>query len=403
MQLEEFRYVTTPVYQTGATLNAIAAELPFTGVSFSQQLNSVGTFQGHVLLSGLNSEYLNVYDGTVPGQYILWVLYTDPYGVTTPIWSGVIWSREYDSANQTLSISAQEMMSLYNRRLISTTQDYSDNPSDPLGYDPAYIAYELMAYAEGLTHGNTGLTQNLATTGYRTKKLYEGYQLKSVYQAIKDLSSQFFDFAIKPYLDASGNLYNQFTIGTNTSTPNPPAPEGGWLGRIYDPTDLTTIVFQFPGNLVSYNFPEDASSAANKLYGLGYGNNDSKIIAIAIDPTKIGASGTWPLLEATTNFTDIGDLQLLQDLTLGQLNAISYPPTTIQIVIPTYIDPVLTQYQIGDQVRLDIKDDYFPNGISFGADDDALRIVGITVNPGENGPARATLTLTRQAATGTVS
>ena len=467
MQVEEFRYVITPVFQSQSSYNQIVAELPFTGVSFSQQLNSVGTFQGHVLLSGLNTTALNVYDSTVPGQHILWVIYTDPFGNTTPVWSGIIWGRDYDSVSQTLSISAQEMMSLYNRRLISTTKDYSTNPSDPLGYDPAYIAYQLMTYAEGLQHGNTGLTQNSATTTYRTKKKYEGYQLKSVYQAIKDLSANFFDFAIKPYLDGSGNLYNKFTIGTN-------GPHGGFLGSVYDANSYILPVFQFPGNLVGYHFPEDASAAANKLYGLGYGDNTSRIGAIAKDADKINtynvsyatgtgtavtytvnfttashftvgtkiqvydvtpsqyngtfvitgitsttftvastatgvyltggkAVGLWPLLESTANYTDVADVQLLKDLTLGQLEATSYPPTTIQIILPPYIDPVFTSYHIGDEVRLDIRDDYFPNGISFGGDAQPLRIMAINVQPGENGPARVTLTLTRQLAAGEVS
>jgi hypothetical protein len=134
------------------------------------------------------------------------------------------------------------------------------------------------------------------------------------------------------------------------------------------------------------------------LYGLGYGANNSKILATAIDPSKI-TTGDWPLLEDTANYTDIGDLQLLKDLTLGQLNAISYPPTTIEIVIPTYIDPIYTSYAVGDQVRLDIQDDYFPSGLNG----EVLRIMAISVSPGENGPSRVTITLTRLLAAGTVT
>jgi hypothetical protein len=157
-------------------------------------------------------------------------------------------------------------------------------------------------------------------------------------------------------------------------------------------------VFQFPGNVLEYKFPEDASSAANKLYGLGYGDNSSSLRATAIDPALIGTSGTWPLLEDTASYTDIPDAQLLRDLTLGQLNATSYPPTTLEIVIPPYVDPYYTQYEIGDEARININDDFFPNGYT-----DVMRIVAITVNPGENGPSRITLTLTRQLAAGTVS
>lgn len=201
MAQAEFRYVTTNLWQSGSTANPIISELPFTGVNFTSQLNSVGTFQGHVLLSGINSESSNAYDGTIPGKTILWVLYTDPVSFTSiPVWSGVIWAREYDSTTQTLSISAQEMMSLYNRRRISTTKDYSNT-----NYDPTYIAQKLMQYAEGLTHGKTGLdtTFHVGATPFVTKKKYEAYELKSVYQAVKDLAAQYFDFAIKPGTDGN--------------------------------------------------------------------------------------------------------------------------------------------------------------------------------------------------------
>ena len=370
----------TALWQSGSTPNPIIAELPFTDVNFTQQLNSIGTFQGHVLLSGLNTDNLNVYNGTIPGKTILWVLYTDPVSmVSVPVWSGVIWAREYDSSSQTLSIGAQEMMSLYNRRRISTTKDYGNT-----FYDPMYIAYELMKYAEALPHGKTGLTYNTNTSIYNTKKLYEGYELKSVYQAIKDLAANFFDFKIAP-LVVGGNLINRFYLGDP-------------LGTVYSASSLLAPVFQFPGNLVEYKFPEDATGAANKLYGLGYGANNSKILATAIDPAKI-TTGDWPLLEDTANYTDIGDLQLLKDLTLGQLNAISYPPTTIEVVIPPYIDPIYTSYNIGDQVRMDIQDDYFPSGLNG----EILRIMAISVSPGENGPSRVTLTLTRLLAAGTVT
>jgi hypothetical protein len=376
----EFRYVMTALWQSGSTPNPIIAELPFTDVNFTQQLNSIGTFQGHVLLSGLNTDNLNVYNGTIPGKTILWVLYTDPVTmVSIPVWSGVIWAREYDSSSQILSIGAQEMMSLYNRRRISTTKDYGNT-----FYDPMYIAYELMKYAEALPHGKTGLTYNTNTSVYATKKLYEGYELKSVYQAIKDLAANFFDFKIAP-LVSGGNLINRFYLGDP-------------LGVTYSASDLLASVFQFPGNLVEYKFPEDATGAANKLYGLGYGANNSKILATAIDPAKI-TTGDWPLLEDTANYTDIGDLQLLKDLTLGQLNAISYPPTTIEVVIPPYVDPIFTSYNIGDQVRMDIQDDYFPSGLNG----EILRIMAISVSPGENGPSRVTLTLTRLLAAGTVT
>jgi hypothetical protein len=361
---------------TATAPNLIISELPMTGVNFSSQLNSIGTFQGHVLLSGFNTQSANVYDGTIPAKTILWVLYTDPITFTTiPVWSGVIWGREYDSASQTLSISAQEMVSLYNRRRISTTKTYATFT------DPAVIARQLLQYTEALSHGNTGLTYNTATTVYSTKNVYEGYQLKSVYQAIKDLASRFFDFRIAPYWNlTTGTLYNEFQVG---------------VGSDYNAT--FSPIFQFPGNVIEYKFPEDGSSAVNKLYGLGYGANSQKLLINYIDPALIGTNGTWPLLEDSASYTDIPDIDLLKSLTKGQLDATSYPPTTVEIVIPPYVDPYYSGYTVGDEARVNIKDDFFPGGL-----DTILRIVAISVNPGETGPSRVTITLTRQLADGQV-
>ena len=371
-----FRYVTTNIYQPGSTPNPIIAELPFTDVNFTQQLNSIGTFQGHVLLSGINSTNLNVYNGTIPGQTILWVIYNDTQSSNSyPVWSGVIWQREYDSESQQLHITAQEMLSLYQRRRISDTKTYT-------AQDPTYIAQNLMQYTEAKSYGKTGLTYYVPSSATTIDRTYNYYEYKSVYQAIKDLAQNYFDFAIIPYL--SGNdLINQFTIGMP-------------LGIPYSSSDPTSAVFQFPGNIISYRFPEDGFSAANRLYGLGYGANTNRITTTAVDTAKY--TDGFPLLEDSVNYIDIKNQTVLNATTLGNLNAISYPPTTVEIVIPTYIDPYYyTHYSIGDTVQVRIQDDYFPSGLTL-----ILRIVGLSVNPGENGPDRVTITLTRQLASGSV-
>jgi hypothetical protein len=378
MATAEFRYVITKVYQSGSTANPIIAELPFTNVNFTQQLNSIGTFQGEVLLSGINSYDLNVYNSTIPGQTILWVLYSNPPTFSgIPVWSGVIWNREYDSDSQTLHITAQEMMSLYQRRRIATTKTYT-------AQDPTYIAYNLLTYTEARSYGKTGLTNNSpVSSGLTTTRVYNAYEYKTVYQAIKDLATGYFDFKIKPSA-ATGVLTNKFYIGIP-------------LGTVYSSSDQYASVFQFPGNVISYSFPEDGQQAANVLYGLGYGANGTKLVATATDSGMY--TNGFPLLEDSANYVDIGDINLLKKVTLGQLNATSYPPTTIQIVIAPYVDPYYTEYNIGDEVRLDIRDDYFPTGLNGFI----LRIVAISVNPGENGPSRVTLTLTRQLAAGSVT
>ena len=441
MPTYNYRYVITNLYQSGSSANPVIAELPFTGVNFTQQLNSNGTFQGHLLLSGLNTSQMNVFNGTQPGKVIIWVLLN-----SNPIWSGVIWHREFDSETQTISVTAQEMMSLYQRRRIASTKTYTSA-------DPCNIVRDLVQYTEARSHGKTGMTYDSTTSSYSTSKTYNAYEYKSVYQAVKDLAQNYLDFRVYPTVVA-GDLINELLLGVP-------------LGVPYVSTSRTAKVFQMPGNIVKYTFPEEGFTAANTLYGLGYGANNTKLTATAVDGSKVvpktitnvsgngtlvtytvsgtnyfsagqiiqvtgvtpsqynltgkvvsstssqftissTATGTyssggtadpdWPLLEDSANYIDIGDINLLKDVTLGQLNAISYPPTTIQIVLPSYVDPSLGTYNVGDEARVNITDDFFPAGLDL-----VMRIVGIDVSPGENGPDRVTVTLTRQLAAGSVS
>jgi len=414
MAAAEYNYVTTQLYQSGSTPNPVIAEIPFTRVNFTKQLSSVGAFSGEILLSGLNPSLLNIENGTTPGKVILWVLYN---GV--PVWSGVIWNREYDSATQILKIDAQEMLSYYQHRRIykfTGSSYYTTNAngtgsaglqygniSTGVGVDPLVMLTDLLTQSNAVSlHGNIGVTylgpSNSSGTAIRT---FYDFEVKSVYQAWKDLaqSSTFFDFTIKPFLDSSNRLVNYLVAGTPT------------LGTTYHASSNGSSNFHFPGNVVSYNYTEDGSRVGNRVFGLGYGRNENRLISLYYDRSKIYGFNTWPLLEDTVSLIDITSSDLLNQTTIGKLLAIGYPPATVQIVIPSYIDPTLGNYDLGDQVKLLINDDRFFAGLSNTVSDSATiyssdngvlpgtgtssiyRIIGINVEPGENGPDRITLTL----------
>jgi len=417
MPIQDYTYVTTQLYQSGSTANPVIAELPFTRVNFTSQLSSIGAFSGELLLSGVNAYAMNVEAGTTPGKVILWVLHG---GV--PVWSGVIWNREYDSDTQIMKINAQEMLSYYQHRRIYkfTSSSYYQanaggtgvgglvygNLSTNTGVDPLVMLTDLLAGANAISHGNIGVTYSgpSSSSGVAIRSFYD-FEIKSVYQAWKDLatSSTFFDFLIKPSV-SSGLLYNTLVAGTPI------------IGATYSGSSTSSLNFEFPGNIVSYSYAEDATRVGNKVFGLGYGANNNRLIANYYDRSKIYGSNTWPLLEENSNMIDIVSIDLLKNTTIGKLLAIGYPPTTMQIVIPSYVDPYLGAYSVGDQVKVLINDDRFPSGIASTPTASATvysdggvlpttgsssiyRIVGIDVQPGENGPDRVTLTLNLPLAT----
>lgn len=366
MTTTQYRYLFADL-----VTNQILAELPLTGVSFTQQLNTSGTFTGHLLLSGIQAASLNVSTGTVPGRT---AVYVDRNGVL--VWGGVLWSREYSSTSQTLSFQAREFMSYFERRRITATTAFTNA-------DQLQIAQSIMSTSQGVPSGNIGLLYNqdpgsTSTSGVLVSRTYYGYELKTVYSAIQDLSKQTtgFDFEISVYYDGTGTPTKSF----NTYYPR--------AGTAYSNTSLKVPVFELPsGNIVEYTYPEDASIAANTVYVLGAGSNEGKLLVAASDTTKLSTG--WPLLEDQANYSDITDTTMLSSLAVGQINAVSYPPTTIKMVAPPYQDPVFGTYELGDDVRLRILDNRFPTGL-----DGVYRIVALNVTAGEDGPERITLTLT---------
>ena len=348
--------------------NEIIAELPITGVSFTQQLNQAGTLQAHLLLTGINTYEFNVDAATQPARN---AIYVDRNGDL--VWGGVIWGRTYNSASQTISITAREFESYFERRRISTTRAFTNT-------DQLEIVQTLINDAQAVPSGDIGVIVGTETSGILVDRVYYDYEIKGVYQAIQDLSRQDdgFDFNITVNYDPLTNIPTKTLVLGYPRTGNVDTGVG----------DIQTPVFIFPaGNIVEYEYPEDASIAANKLFALGAGSNDGKLISIATDATKL-AEG-WPVLEEQSNYSDVTDQTVLDELAQGQVLAVSEPPPIIKIVVPASVDPVFGTYDIGDDARLIIQDPRFPTGL-----DEVYRIVALNVQPGEDGPERVTLTLT---------
>lgn len=348
--------------------NQVIAELPITGVSFTQQLNQAGTFTARLLISGINTDQFNVDTSTQPGRN---AIYVDRNGIL--VWGGVIWGRTYSSSEQSISITAREFESYFERRRITTTTAFNNT-------DQLVIARTLIDNAQAVSGGDIGVITGSETSGVLVDRVFYDYELKTVYAAIQDLSRQDdgFDFNIDVAYDPITNEPTKTLVLGYPRTGNVDSGVG----------DIDTPVFIFPaGNIVEYEYPEDGSIAANTLYVLGAGSNEGKLSATATDSAKLAAG--WPVLEDQANYSDITDQTILNELATGQVLALSEPPPIIKIVVPAFVDPVFGTYEIGDDARLIIQDPRFPNGL-----DAVYRIVGFNVQPGEDGPERVTITLT---------
>ena len=358
--MSSYRYLFTDTV-TGSVL----AELPLTDVNFTQAINTFGTFNATLLLSGVPAAS-NAAAATIPMRCSL---YVDRDGVL--VWGGLVVAREYSSTAQSIKITAREFEYYLDRRRITTTQGFTN-------VDQLLIARTLVNNAQAATGGNIGIQVGTELSGVNVSRVFYNYELKSVYQALLDLSrsNNGFDFNIQVAYDGGGNPTKTLLLNYPQS------------GTRYSASSVSAPVFESPaGNIVEYTYPEDGSIAANTLYVVGAGSSDAKLIATATATAQL-ADG-WPLLEDMANFSDITDATLLNNLAIGQLAAVEYPPTTLQIVAPPSQNPVLGSYRIGDDVRVRILDDRFPDGL-----DAVYRLVALSLTAGEAGPERVTLTLT---------
>ena len=366
--MSEYRYLFADLLT-----NQVLAELPLSGVRFGQELNTAGPFSGHLLLSGVNSYTLNVSNATQPGRT---AVYVDRDG--TLVWGGVLWSREYSSVEQKITFAAREFESYFEKRRINFDYNLDQNPIDQLT-----VVRDLFNYVQGLNasstwygnaNANIGVQVPNITSGVQVTKFYNYYDLKPMTEAVYELSKSNtgFDWNIDVYYDSSYNI----TKILNLEYPR--------RGRIYSSTDSSSLMLEFPGQIIEYTYPEDGTAATNTMYGLGAGTGVGKLISTQTASDQIAAG--WPVLENSVSYTDYWDQTLLDSLTLSQLNAVKNPAVVMTVTVPTYIDPQLGSYKTGDDFRIRITDDRFPTGL-----DVVRRLSKYEVQVGDAGPERVVM------------
>ena len=345
--------------------NQILAELPLRAVNFTQTLNAAGTLSASLLITDSTEQTTNIINSTVPSRT---AVYVDRNGVI--VWGGVLWARDYNSATQSMNFTAREFESYFERRRVNYTQAFS-------GVDQLTIAQSLINTAQSQTGGNIGVAVGTETSGVTVSRVFHAYEQKTVLAAIQELShsSTGFDFAIVAAYDANNNPSKKLKLGYPK------------LGTRYNPASVSAPVFEFPGNLVEYDYSEDGSLTANVFSAIGAGSNEGQNQQTIGDSTKLTAG--WPLLEDSANYTDLVNSTLLLNIATGRLNALSTPPVTLKIVAPAYAEPQLGAYSIGDDIRVRIRDDRFPNQL-----DAIYRLVALNVTPNEDGPTTEQVTLT---------
>lgn len=340
--------------------NAILAELPLAGVGFEQILGGAGSFNATLALGDPKVAKLDPLGSTEPERT---AIYVDRDGVL--VWGGILWTRRWGSSARQLQLAGNEFWSYARRRHLRTTKTYEE-------VDQLEIAQDLLNWMQSLAGGDIGLVVGTETSGVLRDRTYYGYELKQIGEAVEQLSrvEGGFEFAVDVRYGSSGTPEKILTL----SYPR--------RGRTVDKTGL---VFELPGNINDYDWPEDGTTAANASHAVGAGEGDSMLSSVAHRPDRLDAG--YPLLEQVVAYKDVSEFATLDAHARADVAAATADvrPT---ITVRADTEPRLGSYITGDDARVRITDDRWPSTAASAVGlDTFMRIVGISVDPPSAGTA----------------
>jgi hypothetical protein len=349
----------------------VMTELPLRGVTFTRPLSGPGSFTGVLDLGDPRLSALDPITCTVPGRT---AVYVDRDG--TLVWSGILWLRTYDSTSRALTLQASEFESYFARRLVTAT--YS-----PTAVDQFTVAQALITTAQAVAGGSVGVIVLATTCGVPISHTWNGYELKTVQTALKDIGTVAggFDWSFDP----------SYVAGVPTTTFSTFYPAKG------TPNATNGVLFEMPGNVVSYTLPEDATTLDVTSYYSGSGTAAAQLETSITDAPLVGV---YPLLESVTSDSSILDLPTLVKAAQAENAAAAYPTSLLTLVVRADQDPVLGAYGTGDQIRVRITDPRWPAPAAGGAGLEMLaRITSLSITAPDGATTEA-VTITADVSVG---
>lgn len=329
--------------------NQVNLELPFYGVSFGRKLNAASNMTCSFALDSSGYDNKDVIEATEPGRT---ALYIDRDGQL--IWGGIIWSRTWQEQSKSISYTGQSFESYPNLVDVRNTLQYVNT-------DQRNIVIDLFRRMQDRNSRNLRilLPSNFPNNVIRSVNFYD-YEAWTYGKAIKYMVEydQGLDYTIDVRYGATGALEKVLRVDDT-------------LGSALDQTQL---VFDYPGGIKNFWYPENASKAATTMYGIGAGEG-SAMPRIIITNQKMIDAGYPDLVQFYTN-KDISNADTLVSKTAGEALRLTIPITVPTFEVYPDTDPQFGQYNLGDYARFDIESARFPEGKTIFS-----RIIGWEMRP----------------------
>lgn len=356
---------------------------PFSIDSYTTMLGEAGTCSATLPLDDPRIQARRPSEIILPARTALVILRDE-----TVVWDGIIWTArpKRETKGASLAVEASEVRSYFDHRLLRPELGYGSAKTlsytqvDQFDVVRAIVADAQTIVINGNTPGDIGIQVDSAMSGVLIDRrdagdelgAYHGYEFTSHGQHLRDLAEgdPGMEYRIDSGLDESRQLRRFMRLGSPR------------VGSGADAAELAT--YEYPGSILTYEWPSDGERSANYVAALGEGDGNSLRWAQAINTAQLDAG--WPLLEAATSHKDDSSLTILAGRAAADLAAMSGTKTVPTLDLAGYSDVV-----IGDYVRVRIRDEaVFPGSGSVPLEA-SVRVIGKRITPG--GDEKTSLTI----------
>lgn len=329
-----YRYYTTDIL-TGAVM----AELPLYGVYLDKGINSPGNFNGTFRLNTKRYSDASLLGGTTSGKMAIYVERND-----TLIWGGILWSRTYDSTSQTIQLSGQTWESVFDHTVFRSHIIQQD-------IEQGALFKNLIDTLQAQAQNNFGFIMDVfPDTGVKRTVLLPSYDFPFVIEGVSALS------------DVDNGLEYTVDILPTVGTPDTPRKKiRVGFPKLGSLVSVSGNVYDYPGTIQNYWWPENAAQGATRVAALGAGDGNKVLRAVSNDLGKL--NGGWPSWWQVNKYANLGTQKQVTARAIRDLKKKRIPVT-----VPTFElaqGALFSSWNnVGDYFRVTIQDPRFPTGKS---------------------------------------
>ncbi|WP_324608859.1 hypothetical protein [Streptomyces sp. NRRL S-1813] len=333
--------------------------MPVKGLKFDDYIGKAGSLAGTIPIPD-RSMSARVQQAVRPGRTAVWVERGRELW-----WGGIVWTltpQVDDHGFVTADLQAATWDSALDHRIIYDRQTATH-------LDQLAIARQLVEYAQMQPGGDLGILMDPAQTSgvLRTRKV-GGDEVPKVREALDDLAKvdNGFEWRIRVSRSEAGARTKSLQLGFPVIR-----------------TGQRPLMLTYPGNVLAYSWPQDATQVATVWQSRGATTNRNQatastpLLSDRLEAAEELAAG-WPRLDGSSDYNTVRDATTLNEHARADLDAARKPVTipTLRVRLDSQITPDL----IGATVRLRISDTWHYEGL-----DASYRVVGWQATPAERG------------------